>query len=99
MGSRSKLAPDMETLRPAWLTPDEWQRVVQQLHLAPQQAWIMSLILRDVGYDGMTREMGITQSTIRTYIDRIKARNNADTRMELIIKAFEAARPAGSRSA
>jgi DNA-binding NarL/FixJ family response regulator len=91
--ARSKtLTPPVESLKPDWLTIDEWLRVVKKLSLAPRQAWIVALLLDGVDYPAMARVMGISESTVRTYLDRIKSRNDLPDRTALMVKVFKASR-------
>ena len=73
---------------PLFLTADEWRHIVHSLHLSPQQARIVSLILQGKQDKEMSAELGLNRYTIRTYLRRIFDRADLEDRMELVLHIF-----------
>jgi DNA-binding CsgD family transcriptional regulator len=74
------------------LDSDEWQHVISTLRLAPQQAKIVELILRGKRNKQIAHILGISESTVRTYLGRMFARLDVSDRMELVLRVFAVCR-------
>jgi DNA-binding CsgD family transcriptional regulator len=75
----------------AALNGREWGQIVGSLELAPQQARIVELILKDKSDKQIAREMGIALPTVRTYMSRIFQRTGCADRVGLVLKVFRCA--------
>jgi DNA-binding CsgD family transcriptional regulator len=67
-------------LPPLPIDADLWERVIEATGLSPQLARAVELVLRDLSDAEIAREMGIAESTLRTYFDRIALRIGARRR-------------------
>jgi DNA-binding CsgD family transcriptional regulator len=74
------------------LSRQEWDRVVASLELSPQQARIVGLIVDDMPDKQIARGMGLSVSTVRTYLTRIFQRTGTSDRVGLVLKVFACAR-------
>ncbi|HEY1686448.1 MAG TPA: LuxR C-terminal-related transcriptional regulator [Tepidisphaeraceae bacterium] len=68
---------------PLPLTAAHWKAVFGRLDLSPQQAQIVEYLLRGMCDKQIAAVMGISEPTVRTYINRIGARTRTHGRMEL----------------
>lgn len=66
------------------IDPDLWRAVACQMELSPQHAHVVELILRGLSDKQITEAMGIHQSTLRTYLERIAARTGATGRVGIL---------------
>jgi DNA-binding NarL/FixJ family response regulator len=76
-------------LRPSPLTADEWNALVTDTQLPPQQSRIVDLILRGFKDKEIASEMGISCPTVRTYLARIFARFDVSDRSGVILRLFD----------
>ena len=86
--------PNVAGAKMVSLSEPQWEQVVGSLHLSPQQARIVSLILGGKRDKQMAAEMGIGVPTIRTHLTRIFQRTGTADRVELILRAVACAREA-----
>lgn len=77
-----------ESFPPLPLTPLHWQAVVQAMHLSPQQARIVALVVRGLCDKQIASVLGISEPTVRTYLQRIAARTHTHGRMELALRVL-----------
>jgi DNA-binding NarL/FixJ family response regulator len=75
----------LETFPPLPLEAAHWRAIVQALQLSAQQARIVELVLRGMCDKQIAAAMGISEPTIRTYLQRISARTRTHGRMELAL--------------
>jgi DNA-binding NarL/FixJ family response regulator len=73
---------------PLPLDDDHWRAIVQAIQLSPQQARIVELVLRGLCDKQIAAAMGISEPTIRTYLQRISARTHTRGRMELAMRVL-----------
>jgi DNA-binding NarL/FixJ family response regulator len=73
---------------PLPLDPEHWQKVVNAIGLSEQQARIVELILRDLCDKQIAAVMGISESTIDTYMQRIGKRTGTSGRMQLAMRVL-----------
>lgn len=73
------------------LDPATWEDVVTALELSPQQARIVELILCGAGDKQVSRQLGLSVDTVRTYLKRIGARLGVSGRVELVVRVFATA--------
>lgn len=74
-----------------------WDQLVELLELAPQQARIVERILRGMGDKQIARDLGLSVSTVRTYLSRIFVRIHVRDRVQLILRVFAEARSLAER--
>lgn len=80
-------------IAPLPLTDDEWLAAVRELELSPQQARIVSLILRGLKDKCIAAELRVSVATVRTHLGRIFARHKLDDRVALVLRVFATVRP------
>lgn len=90
--SRKHRATSSESLSPLPINADHWQATVAALELSPQQARVTELMLRGMCDKQIASELGISESTLRTYMARISARTRTRGRMELAMRVWAIAR-------
>jgi DNA-binding NarL/FixJ family response regulator len=74
--------------RPPAFTVEQYRELVEPLGLPPQQARIVELILEGRKDKQIAREMGLSFSTVRTYLQRVFARLEVTDRVELVVRVF-----------
>jgi len=85
----TKLVADyLDTFPPLPLDDDHWLGIVRAMRLSPQQAKIAELVLRGMCDKQIAAAMGISEPTIRTYLQRIFARTQTHGRMELAMRVL-----------
>ena len=82
------VADYLDTFPPLPLDDGHWQAIVQAMRLSPQQAKIVELVLRGICDKQIAIAMGISEPTIRTYLQRISARTQTRGRMELAMRVL-----------
>ena len=78
----------LDTFPPLPLDDDHWLAIVRAMRLSPQQAKIVELVLRGLCDKQIAAAMGISEPTIRTYLQRISARTHTRGRMELAMRVL-----------
>jgi DNA-binding NarL/FixJ family response regulator len=73
-------------------TEREWERAVRALEMSPQQARIIELVVRGMGNKQIAAELGLSESTVKTYLARVFVRLNVADRMELALRVFSVCR-------
>lgn len=73
---------------PSFLSADAWQHIVAELHLSPQQARIVALILQGKQDKEIAAELHLNRYTIRTYLRRVFDRVELEDRMALVLRIF-----------
>ena len=66
------------------IAADLWLAVAREMELSPQHAHVVELVLRGLSDKQITEAMGIHQSTLRTYFERISARSGANGRVGIL---------------
>lgn len=69
-------------------TASEWNELVAQLELTPQQAKIVDLIMRGLKDKQIATVLECSFSTVRSHLDRIFSRLHIDDRVELILRVY-----------
>ena len=82
------VADYLETFPPLPLDDAHWRAIVEAMQLSPQQAKIVELVLRGMCDKQIAAAMGISEPTIRTYLQRISARTRTHGRMELAMRVL-----------
>lgn len=77
-----------ESFPPLPLDPALWEAIFAALGLSPRQAQVVELMLRGMCDKQIAASMGISEPTIRTYLDRIWARTRTHGRMELAMRVL-----------
>ncbi len=89
----------LDALPPLPLEADHWQAVCRAMQLSAQQVQVLELLLRGAGQKQIAAALGISQPTLKTYLDRIAARTGARGRMQLAMHVMavshEVRRPDG----
>jgi len=78
-GTRSKLP----------VTDQHWREIIQSLGLCERHARIVELVLCDAGNSEIANELGIEESTLKTYLDRIWTRIGSRGRIPLAILIWQ----------
>ena len=81
-------SPPGDFYPPLPLEPPHWQAVVRAMRLSPRQSKVVELLLRGMCDKQIAATMGISEPTIRTYLDRIWARTRSHGRMELAMRVL-----------
>jgi DNA-binding CsgD family transcriptional regulator len=74
---------------PSFLSADAWHHIVAELHLSPQQARIVALILQGKQDKEIAAELRLNRYTIKTYLRRVFDRASLEDRMGLVLRIFE----------
>ena len=82
------VADHLDTFPPLPLGNDHWLAIVRAMQLSPQQAKIVELVLRGLCDKQIATAMGISEPTIRTYLQRISARTQTRGRMALAMRVL-----------
>jgi DNA-binding NarL/FixJ family response regulator len=82
------VADYLDTFPPLPLDDDHWRAIVEAMQLSPQQAKIVELVLRGLCDKQIAAAMGISEPTIRTYLQRISARTQTRGRMALAMRVL-----------
>jgi DNA-binding NarL/FixJ family response regulator len=90
MDLRRKIPATIEQAKglPPLLTAGEWDEVVRELHLSPQQARIVQFIFQGKKDKAIAAAMGLNIWTIRTHLTRIFVRLNVGDRVALVLRVF-----------
>jgi DNA-binding CsgD family transcriptional regulator len=83
IGSARDPARDLESLPLLPLTADHWEAICEAMQLSPQQARVVELVLRSAPQKQIAAVMGISEPTLKTYLDRIASRTGTRGRMQL----------------
>ena len=70
----------------------EWEGLIGQLNLSPQQAKIMECLFNDMGDKQIATEMGISIHTVRTHLARMFIKYGVQDRVGLIMHIFQSFR-------
>jgi DNA-binding CsgD family transcriptional regulator len=77
---RIKKPKPQSSLPPLPIDAGLWEAVAKAMRLSPQLARAVELVLRDMSDEQIARAMDISESTLRTYFDRIALRTGARRR-------------------
>ncbi len=80
----------LAALPPLPLSSDEWSALTKSLCLSDRQAEVAALVVRGADDKLIMRALGIRQSTLRTFRDRLAARTGARRRSELVARLWAA---------
>lgn len=75
-------------LPPLPLPPEKWQEIAQALKLSKRHKKIVELILRNRCDKQIAATLGISESTVRTHLDRIFRRLGVDGRQGIVLIVF-----------
>jgi DNA-binding CsgD family transcriptional regulator len=78
----------LESLPPLPLGDRHWQAIVASLRLSPQQARIVELILRSAGTRHIAVALGISEPTVKTYLQRVFTRLGVRDRVGLAMRVL-----------
>ncbi len=78
----------LETLPDLPLNDRHWRAIFKTLQLSPQQARIVELILKSAGNRQIANALGISEPTVKTYLQRVFARAGVRDRMELAMRVL-----------
>jgi DNA-binding NarL/FixJ family response regulator len=81
-------SPPKEYFPPLPLDRNHWQAIFRAMQLSPRQAEVVEMLLRGMCDKQIAAAMGISEPTIRTYLDRIWARTRSHGRMELAMRVL-----------
>lgn len=80
------------TPTPPQFTPTEWARIVLALHLPPQQANVVALVLQNNSDKEMAKVLDVSEETVNAHLRRIYARLEVNGRLALALQIFETAK-------
>jgi DNA-binding NarL/FixJ family response regulator len=90
MSYRHKKASDnSRPAPPAPLDHQQWADVSCRLGLSPQQTRVVELVLDDKSTCQIARNLGVRETTIKTYLERIAARTHTRGRMQLAMHVWK----------
>ena len=92
------VADYLDAFPPLPVDDDHWLAIVQAMQLSPQQAKIVELVLRGLCDKQIAAAMGISEPTIRTYLQRISARTQTRGRMALAMRVLAVSRQVDAES-
>jgi DNA-binding CsgD family transcriptional regulator len=81
-------ADNLDSLPALPITVEHWQAIVRHMGLSGQQARIVELVLRCATQRQIATTLGITEPTLKTYMQRIFARTGTRGRMHLVMHVF-----------
>jgi DNA-binding NarL/FixJ family response regulator len=91
MYPRRKIPASVEQtnrLPPPLLTAGEWEEVVRELRLSPQQVRIVQFIFQGKRDKEIAAVMGLNIWTVRTHLTRIFVRLDIGDRVALVLRIF-----------
>jgi DNA-binding NarL/FixJ family response regulator len=83
MAHRPARNKQLEALPPLPYSAAQWQLLVRNMELSGQQAEVVEWILRGACRKQIATAMGIEQTTIKSYLDRVFARTGTRDCMQL----------------
>lgn len=78
-----------QAVRPIF-SEDQWIKLMSDLMLSPRQGQIVKRVILGHSDDSISRGLGITKSTLRSHLTEIRYRLNADNRVQICYRIFEA---------
>jgi DNA-binding NarL/FixJ family response regulator len=79
----------METDTKPIFSEDEWNKLVDKLKLAPQQAKLMRHLFDGLSDKQIAEKMQIAFPTVRTHLGRLFTKYHVNDRSELLLLAFK----------
>lgn len=73
---------------PSFLTKDEWQLLVFELHLSARESQILAQFIDGNAERDIAQSLGISAHTVHTYRERLYKKLSVATRGELVAKVF-----------
>lgn len=86
--STNDAAHILKSLPPLPLKASHWQAVCKALELSRQQCRIVELLLRSASHKQIATVVGITEPTLKTYLERIAARTGTRGSMQLAMRVL-----------
>jgi DNA-binding CsgD family transcriptional regulator len=83
MAHRPARNKHLESLAPLPFGTAHWRAIAEEMELSPQQAKIVEWILRGACRKQIAAVMGISEPTIKSYLDRVFARTGTRDCMQL----------------
>lgn len=80
------------------ISQQEWTDLQRCLHLSERQAQIARLLVQGKADKQIAYELGVSISTVRTYMDRLFRRLDLHDRVELIVHMFRCVREQSTES-
>lgn len=65
---------------------EEWARLRQELHLSPREMQVVRLIFADDKEEAIAGELGISPSTVHTYIERLYRKLGVRDRVQMVVR-------------
>lgn len=78
----------LDNFPPLPVDDGHWRAIVKAMQFSPQQAKLVELVLRGLCDKQIAATMGISEPTIRTYLQRIFVRTRTQSRMELAMRVL-----------
>ncbi len=78
----------IEALPPLPLDAAHWQAVCEAMQLSSQQAKVVELVLRSASRKQIAATLGITEPTLKTYLDRVASRTGTRGPMQLAMRVL-----------
>lgn len=68
------------------LSPEDWVRVAEMVHLTPRELTVAVLIFEGRTRYQIARRLGCAPGTVRVYIDRLFAKLNVHDRVGMVLR-------------
>jgi len=81
--AKTRAADLADSLPPLPLAAEHWSAVAAALNLSPQQTRIVELTLRGACHKQTATILGISEPTLKSYLQRIFVRTGTRSRMQL----------------
>lgn len=65
-----------------------WQRVADSLRLSPRELQIVKCVFDDLKEASIARQLGLSQSSVHTYLRRVYSKCGVDSRVALVLRIF-----------
>ena len=73
-------------------SPQAWEGIAYTLGLARRELEVLQCLVGDQHEADIAATLGLSRHTVRTYLERLRAKTGAHTRVQLVKRAFAAYR-------
>src|SRR5687768_3041602 len=73
---------------PEFLTPAEWERLLQHLGVSPREGEVLAQLLRGATEDQIALNLRLATGTVHTYLRRVYLKLGARNRAQAITRVF-----------
>lgn len=72
------------------IAPELWDRIGADLALAPRELQVVQGVFDDLKELAIADDLGISQHTVHTYLERVYRKLSVGSRVELVVRVFAA---------